>query len=96
MYDNFMNLREKIYRMFILGPEGEEISPNLSKAIEKGLGGVIFFTRNIICENQFKTLIKTIKNKANRPIFLSIDQEGGRVERNTSAHARQRKKAGIL
>lgn len=102
MYDNFMNLREKIYRMFILGPDGEEISPNLSKAIGKGLGGVIFFTRNIICENQFKTLIKTIKNEANRPIFLSIDQEGGRVERTLNLHngskylcARESAKKGV-
>ena len=90
MYDNFMDLREKIYRMFILGFEGENITPNLSKALHNGLGGVIFFTRNIKSEEQFKKLVQNIKKEAKYPLFLSIDQEGGRVERTLNLYNGQK------
>lgn len=77
------NLKNKIYQMFILGLEGTNLkdNPNLIKALQNGLGGVIFFTQNIQTTKQFKTLIKDIKCKAAISPFLSIDQEGGRVER---------------
>jgi beta-N-acetylhexosaminidase len=77
------NIKEKIYQMFILGLEGEKLAnnPNLINALNNGLGGVIFFTQNIKTTEQFKKLIKDIRQEAKIPPFLSIDQEGGRVER---------------
>lgn len=80
------DIRTKLYQMFILGFEGENLSdnPNLVNALHDGLGGVIFFTQNIKTTEQFKKLVKDIKNEAAAfiyPPFLSIDQEGGRVER---------------
>lgn len=78
-----------IYKKFILGTQDEAGSSDLFyKAIDKGLGGVIFFTRDIKSKDQFIDLVNNIKNCANRPIFLSIDQEGGRVERTENIHAR--------
>lgn len=78
-----IELKQKIYQMFILGLEGENLknSPNLINALNDGLGGVIFFTKNIMTVMQFKELINDIKEEALIPPFLSIDQEGGRVER---------------
>lgn len=78
-----INVKQKLYQMFILGLRGEDLNdnPNLVKALENGLGGVIFFTQNITTPKQFKTLIRDIENTALIPPFLSIDQEGGRVER---------------
>lgn len=69
--------------MFILGLEGENLSDNLNlvNALRNGLGGVIFFTQNIKTTEQFKKLVKDIKNESKIAPFLSIDQEGGRVER---------------
>lgn len=77
------DIREKIYQMFILGLEGTDLksNPNLIKALQNGLGGVIFFTQNIQTQEQFKKLIEDIKKEAKITPFLSIDQEGGRVER---------------
>ena len=69
--------------MFFLGT-GEY----LEEALKKGLGGVIFFTRDIESKEQFQSLIKDIKSKALIPPFLSIDQEGGRVERTEKIHPR--------
>lgn len=82
------NLKNKLYQMFILGLEGTELkdNPNLAKALNEGLGGVIFFTQNIKTTDQFKKLIKDIKSKALIPPFLSIDQEGGRVERTENLY----------
>lgn len=85
MYDLYMknSLKNKIYQMFILGMDGENLydSPNLVRSLNENLGGAIFFTQNIKTTEQFKDLIKNIKKEASFPPFLSIDQEGGRVER---------------
>lgn len=78
-----VNLKSKIYQMFILGLDGTDLNtnPNLVSALKDGLGGVIFFTQNIKTTQQFKELINNIKSKSLITPFLSIDQEGGRVER---------------
>lgn len=76
-------IKDKIYQMFILG------TGNLDNALYNNLGGVIFFTRDIQSKNQFKTLITELKTKSKTPLFLSIDQEGGRVERTENLHPRR-------
>lgn len=81
MYDYFME--KLIYKKFILGT-----GVYLDKALAKGLGGVIFFTHDIHSKEQFQALINDIKQKAVYKLFLSIDQEGGRVERTENIHAR--------
>ena len=81
MYDYFME--KLVYQMFILGT-GE----CLDESLKKGVGGVIFFTRDIQSADQFKNLVSEIKSKSKEPLFLSIDQEGGRVERTENIHAR--------
>lgn len=73
MYDCFME--KLVWQMFILG------CGNLEEALKKGLGGVIFFSKDIETETQFVNLLEAIKSKALTPPFLSIDQEGGGVER---------------
>ncbi len=77
-----MNLRQKLYQMFILGTSGE----GYEKALQDGLGGIIFFTPDIQSVEQFKELTQKCKDLAIIPPFLSIDQEGGRVERTENIH----------
>ena len=77
-----MDLRTKLYQMFILGLDGE----GYHQALKDGLGGIIFFTKDIESANQFKTLTSEIKKEALISPFLSIDQEGGRVERTENIH----------
>lgn len=94
MYDIYMKntIKNKLYQMFILGLEGENLddNPNLTNALSQNLGGVIFFTQNIKTSKQFKKLIEDIKNETIKlhlpPPFLSIDQEGGRVERTENIY----------
>lgn len=87
MYDYYM--KKMIYQKFILGTQDTVGNRKLfDKALDCGLGGVIFFTRDITSKEQFIEFVKDIKKKANRSLFLSIDQEGGRVERTENIHAR--------
>lgn len=76
-------MKNLIWQKFILGCD------NLTPAIENGLGGVIFFTKDIKSKEQIKNLIKDIKNKSSIPPFISIDQEGGKVERTESIRPRR-------
>lgn len=78
-----MNLKNKLYQMFMLAPQDVELieGQNLENALKTGLGGVIFFTKNIVSEEQVKVFTTKIKKCALFPPFIGIDQEGGRVER---------------
>ncbi len=76
------DLKTKLYQMFILGTDGE----GYKDALDKGLGGIIFFTHDIKSPEQFKKLTQEIKKMSKFPPFLSIDQEGGRVERTENIH----------
>ncbi len=75
-------LKTQLYQMFILGTEGN----GYIDALSKGLGGVIFFTHDIRSSEQFLSLTQQIKSLSKIKPFLSIDQEGGRVERTENLH----------
>lgn len=75
-------MKQKLYQMFILGCDGG----GYEQALKEGLGGIIFFTKDIQSAEQFRALIKEIKAQSLIPPFLSIDQEGGRVERTENIH----------
>ncbi|MBQ9246564.1 beta-N-acetylhexosaminidase [bacterium] len=85
---NNLSLKQKIMQMFITGFNGKNFASNeyFSEMLHQGLGGVIFFTHNIETEKQFRELIENISYNAKLPLFLSIDQEGGRVERTEKIH----------
>mgnify|MGYP002520570049 FL=1 len=82
MYDIIMELKSKLYQMFILGIDPK----NTPQAILNDLGGVIFFTKDIKSTDGFKFLIQDLDKKAKIKPFFSIDQEGGRVERTENIH----------
>ena len=79
---NTIDLKTKLYQMFILGTDGG----GYIKALQSGLGGIIFFTHDIKSKEQFSVLVKGIKSHSLISPFLSIDQEGGRVERTENIH----------
>lgn len=77
-----MDIKTKLYQMFILGTDGD----CYKNALKNGLGGMIFFSKDIHTPEQFKQLISDIKQASIITPFLSIDQEGGRVERTENIH----------
>ncbi len=80
-----MTIEEKIGQLMIIGINGLTIDDHTKEMIEKyHIGGFILFKYNISDENQALELLNSLKktNSANSiPLFLSIDEEGGRVSR---------------
>jgi len=80
-----MTLDEKIGQLVITGIYGTTMTERTRQLIiEKKVGGVILFARNITDSAQLLGLINSIKNinSSNKiPIFISVDEEGGRVSR---------------
>ena len=80
-----MTLDEKIGQMITIGIDGYSVDDTAKQLItDKKVGGVILFKDNISDSNQLLQLINDIKgiNSTNKiPIFISVDQEGGRVNR---------------
>lgn len=80
-----MTLEEKIGQLLIIGIEDTEVDDHVRKMIEEyKVGGFILFKHNISNADQATELLNSLKslNKKNPiPLFLSIDEEGGRVSR---------------
>jgi beta-N-acetylhexosaminidase len=76
-------LRRQIGQLLIAGFNGQQIPPELrSLAKEFGLGGVILFARNVSEPEQVAELaFETSRLVPDLPLWVSIDQEGGRVAR---------------
>ena len=81
-----LTLREKIGQMLIIKIFGKEISEETKQMIEEyKIGGIILYRKNYDTYDEMIKIINEIKklNKecGNIPLFISIDQEGGRVNR---------------
>jgi beta-N-acetylhexosaminidase len=76
-------LRRQIGQLLIAGFNGHTIPPELrSLAKEFGLGGVILFARNVSEPEQVAELaFDASRLVPELPVWVSIDQEGGRVAR---------------
>ena len=80
-----MTLDEKIGQMIIVGFKGYEINDNVKSMIQEyHAGGVILFRNNVKSAYQLLQLVNSIKNinSENKvPLFMSVDEEGGRISR---------------
>ncbi|MBP3204680.1 MAG: beta-N-acetylhexosaminidase [Lachnospiraceae bacterium] len=82
-----MPLEDKVAGLFIVTPES---ITGVSTAVKAGdgtrqaltkysVGGIIYNTKNIQNETQFKEMIDTTKLYSNYPLFIAIEDEGGSV-----------------
>ncbi|WP_263331162.1 glycoside hydrolase family 3 N-terminal domain-containing protein [Paraclostridium sp. AKS73] len=80
---NEMTLDEKIGQMVLSGFDGTDFNDELNTLInDLKVGGIILFSRNIENSKQLKKLNLDIEEaNKNIPLFISIDEEGGRVNR---------------
>ena len=77
-----MNLPDKIGQMIISGIDGKTLSDDEFLMINSGqVGGVIFLGHNVKSTDQFNALVDALPQNTDIPLFLSVDQEGGRVQR---------------
>ena len=77
-----MSLEEKIGQMLIVYDYSQEVDDELlNKLNEIKPGGFILFRKNFANYEQTQKLISDINSTSEIPMFISIDQEGGRVQR---------------
>ncbi|WP_316781052.1 glycoside hydrolase family 3 N-terminal domain-containing protein [Streptomyces sasae] len=81
------DLDEAAHRCLVAGFEGATVVPDtLRRLIDRGLGGVILFTRNIRDADQVRRLTDTLR--AIRPdLLVGIDNEGGGIGHLVTAGA---------
>jgi len=80
-----LSLAEKIGQLVMAGIEGTTLGNDARSLLrEYHVGGIILFARNIADPEQARNLVKSLKltNSCNKvPLFVSMDEEGGRVSR---------------
>jgi beta-N-acetylhexosaminidase len=76
-----LDLATQAARLFTVGFHGKGVSDDLSDLLARGVGGVIFFSRNVGQPLEVFELTNAIKRQAGRPLILALDQEGGKVAR---------------
>ncbi|RUS48397.1 beta-N-acetylhexosaminidase [Cohnella sp. AR92] len=85
-----MTLEEKIGQMIFAGVDGTTLGKDDRATIaDAKVGGIILYSRNVSDVKGTVSLLNAIKqaNKANPvPLFLGVDQEGGKVSRLPSAY----------
>lgn len=86
-----MSLDEKIGQMLVIGFKGNQASEELKELIQEyHIGGVILFSqdvseglapRNVTSPEQLTSLISSLQELSRETLLVSIDQEGGAVQR---------------
>ncbi len=81
-----LTLEQKIGQLFIVGFEGEILTPEVENLIKTfSPGGVLLLQRNIKSPEQLKNLIESLQEVSLKntglPLFIAVDQEGGLISR---------------
>lgn len=88
-----MSLEEKVAQLFFITPEALTGFQTVTAAGETTkaaldrypVGGLVYFSQNLLSPTQTKEMLSTIQDymteKQGFPIFLGVDEEGGRVLR---------------
>lgn len=80
----------KIGQMILIGFPGAQVDTAVLREVRQGkVGSIIIFEKNIPAQNSFvalKKIIWTYQHAAPIPIFIGIDQEGGKVNRLKSKY----------
>src|SRR5690625_3388790 len=81
-----MSIEEKVGQLFMVGFDGYEANGDIINLITKyNVSGICYFSRNLKDPKQVHTLSTKLQSYAKKdfPLFLTIDQEGGMVNRLT-------------
>lgn len=77
-----MTLEEKIGQMMIAGFHGTTANDDVKFMLNNyHFGGIILFDRNMESKAQVKTLTADLQAGRKIPLFIAVDEEGGRVSR---------------
>ena len=95
------NLDEKIGQMIIIGFKGNDINSKSFKKVVKQIenneiSGVILFSKNIKDKENLVLMNKKLKSSSKIPVFISIDNEGGKIQRLNFANFKSAKELSSL
>ena len=84
-----MSLEDKVAGLFIVTPEAltgvttvTQAGEGTQEALnEYPVGGLIYFSQNIVDEEQIRAMLASTASMSRYPIFLAVDEEGGSVSR---------------
>jgi beta-N-acetylhexosaminidase len=77
-----MSLDDKLGQLFLANFVGTDYPPQDAGMIEiNHAGGVIMYARSLVTKDQAVGMISKAQSHAKVPLFMSIDQEGGGVDR---------------
>lgn len=80
-----MTVDEKIGQMIMISTDYTSFNQNLNDQLDDiKPGGVILFSQNIKSEEQLIKFIADLQDNVTIPLFIGVDEEGGRVERFNS------------
>ncbi|MDO4626379.1 MAG: beta-N-acetylhexosaminidase [Pasteurellaceae bacterium] len=68
--------------ILLIDIQGQELQPQEVEMLSHPLvAGLILFSRNFYDRGQIQALIKSIRQRVKKPLLITVDQEGGRVQR---------------
>lgn len=75
----------------MIGFQGKTVTDTMliNDLYKRGVGGVILFAGNIESPTQLKQLTTQLKSYSSTPLFISVDQEGGKVARLNATNGYQ-------
>ncbi|MFZ2324573.1 MAG: glycoside hydrolase family 3 N-terminal domain-containing protein [Ignavibacteriaceae bacterium] len=82
------DIRDKISQMLMIGFSGTDLSDTMivNDIQQRKVGGVILFAANITSPVQIQQLNDSLQSLSQTPLFISVDQEGGKVARLKSSN----------
>src|SRR5216683_2208814 len=81
-----MDYEKLAARCVIAGIQGPTPTPDELDLVQRGIAGVVLFKRNVIDPAQVAELSRALKAAAPGALLISVDQEGGRVQRLRPPH----------
>ena len=76
------SVEQAVGRLMSARFSGVELGPGYEKALKDGfIGGMVFYKENATKARQLIDLIDRVESTSPYPVILSVDQEGGAVQR---------------
>ena len=77
-----LTLEEKIGQMMFIGVHGKQMDADIKFMLDAyKVGGIIYYDRNMDTLEQVRNFSAELQANSKIPLFISLDEEGGRVSR---------------
>jgi beta-N-acetylhexosaminidase len=71
-------LRTRLAQLLLVGFPGTAAGPASRRLVDRGVGGLLLFRRNVVSAAQVRALLRDLHGRAAIPLEVAVDQEPGR------------------